>query len=41
LFVYPEEDLVAVFNSWNIYGTELPSLSALFLDQIIPDIDLE
>lgn len=41
LLVFPQRDLLAVFNSWNIYEAELPSLSALFLDKIIPDIDLE
>jgi CubicO group peptidase (beta-lactamase class C family) len=41
LLVDPANDLVVVSNSWNIYGTELPSLSALFLDKITPGIDLE
>jgi len=41
LLVYPERDLLAVFNSWNIYRKELLRLQALLLEKIVPDLALE
>lgn len=36
LLVYPRRDLVAVFNSWNIYDEDLQSMAVLYLETIIP-----
>ena len=41
LLAYPDEDLVAVFNSWDIYGKEIQSTATLFLETIIPRLDVE
>lgn len=38
LFIVPELDLLAVFNSWNIYGTQ-PSLIDLFIQRIAPAVE--
>jgi CubicO group peptidase (beta-lactamase class C family) len=38
LLIVPELDLLAVFNSWNIYGTQ-PSLIDLFIQRIAPAVE--
>jgi CubicO group peptidase (beta-lactamase class C family) len=41
LLVYPQDDLVAVFYGWNIYGEELQSTATLLLETIIPRLMAE
>ncbi len=41
LLVHPQQDLVAVFYGWNIYGEDLSDVSALFLEKITSGVSVE